>query len=144
MKERKSLKEMYNKYEDPIQVSLIAIVIIAIFGIGVFTSWKFIFKPLSEEQFELCEQIALDVYEQKGKLIIVEASENFSVEISSTTIMVRSSDWKSIGRVCATLQNGELVMTRYPETGIAVALNALVGVLFIIGAATIVRIFFCK
>lgn len=48
-------------------------------------------KPLNDGEFELCEQVARDVYYQKWQALD-EAPENVSVTTTSTTITVRLSD----------------------------------------------------
>lgn len=135
MKERRTFKQ----YEGDIQVSLLVIIAIALFSAGFFVGWSFMEKPLSENQFELCEQIARDVYEQKRQ-VIVEAPEDFSVNVSTTTITVSSSYPFFRGKVLATLQNGELVMTRSLETGDAVFISILMGILFVLLAILLVML----
>lgn len=130
MKKRKTLKQLYKQHEDAIQIAMIVIIAIAIFSAGYFVSWNFMEKPLNENQFEMCEQIARDVYEQKQQ-VIVEAPEDFLVSISTTTITVESANPFFRGKVLASLQNGELVMTRYLEQGEAIFFSILMGVLFI-------------
>ena len=130
MKKRKTLKQLYKQHEDAIQIAVLVIIAIAIFSAGFLVCWNFMKKPLSENQFEMCEQIARDVYEQKGQ-VIVEAPEDFSVSISTTTITVKSANTFFRGKVLASLQNGELVMTRHLEQGDAIFLSILMGILFI-------------
>lgn len=130
MEERKTLKEVYSQHEDAIQAAILVILEIAFFIGGYLVSWNFIEKPLNDSQFELCEQVARDVYAQKGN-VIVEAPEDFSVSMTTTTITVRSANNQYRGYVIAKLQNGELVMTRNMETGKAVFFSILMGMLFV-------------
>lgn len=139
MKKRKTLKQLYKQHEDAIQIAVIVIIAIAIFSAGYFVSWNFIEKPLSENQFEMCEQIARDVYNQKKQQVIVEAPEGFLVSISTTNITVESANPFFRGKVLASLQNGELVMTRHVEQGEAIFLSILMGILFICISILIVQ-----
>lgn len=137
MKERKKLKEIYSQHEDAIQIAIFVIFAIALFIGGYLVSWNFMKKPLNDRQFELCEQVARDVYAQKGN-VIVEAPEDFSVSMTTTTITVQSADNLYRGKIIAKLQNGELVMTRDMETGEAVFLSILMGILFVLVTILIV------
>lgn len=132
MKERKTLKEIYSQHEYAIQTAILIIFTIALFIGGYLVSWNFMEKPLNDSQFELCEQVARDVYAQKGN-VIVEAPEDFSVSMTTTTITVQSANnLYSRGKVIAKLQNGELVMMRDIETGEAVCNSILMGILFVL------------
>lgn len=134
MKTRKkfidNVRQMYAQHEDAIQIAGIAILLIAIFIAGYLVSWNFLEKPLNDGQFEFCEQVARDVYAQKGQ-VIVEAPEDVSVATTTTTITVKLADGTYRGYVVAKLQNGELVMTRNFETGDAIFTSILMGILFI-------------
>ena len=106
MKERKRFREIY--------VGNIVIFVIVFFILGFFMGWL-CKKPLDEKQFELCEQIAQDVYNQKGN-IIVEAPEEYEIKLDTTSITVRLDNFRYRGKVIAKLQNGELVFIREMET----------------------------
>lgn len=136
MKKRKTLKELYNEHEDGIQIFVIVTIAIALFVGGFLVGWNFMEKPMSDSQFEMCEQIARDVYEQKGQ-VIVEAPEDFSVSMTTTTITVKSAEASVRGKVDASLHNGELVMERSLETGEAVFISILMGILFFLLGALI-------
>lgn len=130
MKERKKLKEIYSQHENAIQLAILIILVIALSIGGYLVSWNFMERPLNDSQFELCEQVARDMYAQKGN-VIVEEPEGLSVSMTTTTITVKSDNTLYRGKVIAKLQNGELVMTRDMETGKAVYHSILMGILFV-------------
>ncbi len=144
MKERKTLKEIYSQHKDAIQIAIFIILAIALFIGGYLVSWNFgidiYSKPLNDSQFELCEQIARDVYAQKGN-VIVEVPEDFSVSMTTTTITVQSDNILYRGKVIAKLQNGELVTTRDMATGEAVFWSIIMGILFVVVTNLIVGIY---
>lgn len=124
------MKERKKSIENLISRILAICAVIVLFIGGYLFNWNFFEKSLSDRQFELCEQIARDVYAQKGN-VIVEAPEDFSVSIGTTTITVRVDDIQYRGRVIAKLENGELVMTRNNENGVAVIMSILMGLIFV-------------
>lgn len=136
MKERKTLKEIYSQHVNAINL----IIIIALFISGYLISWNFMMKPLNDSQFELCEQVARDVYAHQRENFIVEAPEDISVSINATTITVQLADSLHRGKVIAKLQNGELVMKRDMETGEAVLTSIGMGLLVLILAFLILVI----
>ena len=131
MKERRTLKEVYSQHKDAIQGAVLVIALIASFIGGYLLWWNFMAKPLNDSQFELCEQVVRDVHAQKGT-VIVEVPEDFYVTITETTIRVGLLNCSYRGEVVAKLQNGELVMTRDMQTGEAVVLSILTGILFVL------------
>ena len=130
MKERRTLKEVYSQHKDAIQGAVLVIALIASFIGGYLLWWNFMAKPLNDSQFELCEQVVRDVHAQKGT-VILEVPEDFYVTITETTIRVGLLNCSYRGEVVAKLQNGELVMTRDMQTGEAVVLSILTGILFV-------------
>lgn len=135
MKERKTLKEIKSQHEDAIQTA-IALVILAIltsvlFIGGYLVSWNFINEPLNDNQFKLCEQVARDVYAQKEN-VIVEIPENFHVNITKTTIIVKLDNNLYRGKVIAKLQNGKLVTMQDRETSKARFSSICIGILFVL------------
>ena len=59
---------------------------LAIFIVGFIVSWNFVIIPTSEEQLELCEQIAIDVSKNIPDSLIsadfsVQATEDFTVRV---------------------------------------------------------------
>ncbi len=131
MKKRKTLKEIYSQHKKAIQIVILVILAIVLFIGDYLVSWNFMFKPLNNSQFELCEQAARDVYAQKGN-VIVEVPEDFSVSMTTTTITVESSNILYRGRVIAKLQNGELVITRDTETVSSIILSMIIGAIFVL------------
>lgn len=122
------IRETYTQYEDVVQINGFVIFLITMFIVGYRVSWNCL-KPISADKFELCEQVARDVYAQEGK-VIVEASKEVSVTTTTTTITVKLNNMH-LGKVVAKLQNGELTMTRYSETGKAILLSILFGIVFV-------------
>lgn len=137
MKKRRTfidtVKQVYEKHEN----ALLIISCILLFIAGYLVSWNFLKKPLNESQFKQCEQVAYSVYEQKGN-VIVEAPEDFYVNMTTTEITVKLSSGLHRGKVIARLQNGELVMTRNMEIGETVVCSILVGIIFVLGSILIV------
>lgn len=131
MKER--IKEIYSRYE----VAFCLIVALFIFSAGCFFGWNVMEKPFTESQFEACEQVARDVYAQQ---VIVEAPEEFKVTISSTQITIESSNPCYRGTVVVTLRNGELIMKRQVETGEAIFISIMMGILFVCATALLILI----
>ncbi len=136
MKERKKLKEIYSRHKIAIQSTILIIFTILIFIDGYLFSWNSLEKPLNDSQLKLCEQVAQDVYAQKGN-VILEIPEDFSVHITTTTITVQLTDVLYRGKVIAKLQNGELVMTRNMETEKAVFLSIAMGIICVLVALLI-------
>lgn len=134
MKERKKLKEIYSQHKDVIRFAIFAI---AFFIGGYLFSWNFMKKTLDDRKFELCEQVARDVYAQREN-VIVEVPEDFYVSMTTTTITVKWDDNLYRGKVIARLQNGELVIMRDMETGEAIFLSILMGILFVLMTILIV------
>lgn len=130
MKERKKLKEIYSQHRNAIE----NVILIALFISGYLIAWNFV-KPMNDSQFELCEQVARDVYAQNENVLSEEfepeVPEDFPVNITESEIKVGSTKDLHMGMVIARLQNGELVMTRDKQTEIAVILSILNGLLFI-------------
>lgn len=134
MKQRKTVKQLYKEHENGIDIFILVVVSISLFIAGFFVSWNFIEKPMSDSQFDMCEQIARDVYEQKGN-VIIEVPEDFSVSITTTTITVKSADYFVRGTVDASLCNGKLVIVRNLENYEAISVSVLTGIAFILVAA---------
>lgn len=128
-----TVKQVYEKHEN----ALLIFSCILLFIAGYLVSWNFLKKPLNEGQFKQCEQVAYSVYEQKGN-VIVEAPEDFYVNMTTTEITVKLTSGLHRGKIVARLQNGELVMTRNMEIGEAIVCSTLVGILFILGTILIV------
>ena len=127
MKKRKKLRKKHLRHEKLIQISIFVILFIA----GYLVSWIFLSKPLNNSQLELCEQVARDVYTQKGNAV-VETLDNFSVSMTTTAITVQSANLLNRGKVIAKKQNGELVITQDMETGKAVFISILMGIEFVL------------
>lgn len=117
----------------------IAIMVLA-FIIGYMACWTLLMRPMNDEQFAMCEQVAKDVYNQSGQTII-EAPEDVYVNVTSTTITVGLQSVTYRGEVIAKLQNGELVLTRNMQTARAVFLSILIGIIcFLISVIIILSI----
>ena len=139
MKERKTfigkVKQLYSQHK----TTVLVIIVIALFISGYFVSWNFLVKPMSDTQFELCEQVARDVYDAQGQ-IIIEVPKDFSVSMTVTTITVKSADSLCRGKVVAELRNGELVITQDLETGDAIFLSIVMGIMLAVVSILIFRI----
>lgn len=135
MKQRKSfiekLKQVYAQHTDAIQIAFLVIIGIALFASGYLFSSNLLEKPTSNSEFEFYEQVARDVYEQ-GDKAIYEVPDGVSLERTNTSITISSAKKTVRGKVIANLQNGELVFTRNAETGEAIFINILVGILFVL------------
>ena len=135
------IRETYTQHEDAVQITGFVILLIAMFIAGYLVSWNCLEKPISADQFEFCEQVARDVYAQEGK-VIVEAPEEVTATTTTTTITVQLSDKTYRGRVVAKLQNGELTMTRDLETGEAIFLSVLLGIVFALSTILLLALIF--
>lgn len=120
MKKRKSFKDTF-------EILILLLISIACFAGGYFLSWNFV-KPLDENQFALCEQIAQNAYDQRGN-VLIEAPDEYEVEMTTTTITVRAVKLTYRGCVIAKLQDGELVITRDEETSSAIAQSIFFGII---------------
>ncbi len=132
-------KEVYKKHTDAILKIVVISLAIVMAIAGYLISWNVMIKPLNDNQFELCEQVARDVYAQTGNLI-VEVPQDFSVDITETTIEIKYNNTLYRGKVIAKLQNAELVMTRDMEVVPFVSLSVLVALLFALVTVLIVAI----
>lgn len=139
MEERKTfsnkVKQVYGEHEK----AILKVIVIILFIVGYLVSWNFLKKPLSEGQFEQCEQVAREVYEQKGN-VIVEAPDDYYVSIDTTKITVGLNNSFYRGKVIARLQDGKLVMTRNMEIGETIFCSILIGILFVLITAYIALI----
>ena len=135
MKQRKSfiekLKQVYAQHTDAIQFAFMVIMGIALFASGYLFSSNLLEKPTSNSEFEFYEQVARDVYKQ-GDKAIYEVPDGVSLERTNTSITISSAKETVRGKIIANLQNGELVFTRNAETGKAIFINILVGILFVL------------
>lgn len=134
MKERKTfidkVKEVYEQYTDATQIAMLVAIAIALFIAGYLVAWNFFEKPLNDNQFEACEQVARDIYAQKA--VISEVAEDFSVSMTTTAITVRPTRSPYRGKVIARVQNDELVIIRDMETGGAIFFSILIGIFFVL------------
>lgn len=82
----------------------------------IYISRRFFVKTLDNTQFELCEQVAEDVYNQleRGQDII-EVPEGFYAHVDQFSIEVGIKDFH--GYVIGKLQNGDIVITQYSCDG---------------------------
>ena len=117
------------KREKIINVVLIVLAV-ALFSTGYIISANFLKKPLNENQFDLYEKVAQDVYEH-GNQIIVEAPNDVTISKTATTITVKPK-FGFAGKVEAKLKNGELVFTRFTEKGESIFFNILMGIEFVL------------
>lgn len=135
MKERRTfigkVKQVIEQHMNTTEATILVVLVIVLFIAGFLVSWKLLNKPLSTNQFEVCEQIARYVYDQKEN-IIVELPEGFSVSTTEKTIKVRLNSGTHRGKVIAKLQKGELEMTRDREIGSAILDSIVMGLIFIL------------
>lgn len=134
MKNRKNttgkLKQFYAQHTNAIQNTGISLIIIALIIAGFLVSWFFFNKPLDDEQFKLCEQVAQQTYEARDQFLI-EEKEGFKVQVSQTSIEVMLDNYSSRGKIVAKLQNGEFIMNRDLQTREAIISSVLAGFLFV-------------
>lgn len=143
MKERRTfickVKQVNEQHMNTTEATILVVLVIVLFIAGFLVSWKLLNKPLSTNQFEVCEQIARYVYDQKEN-IIVELPEGFSVSTTEKTIKVRLNSGTHRGKVIAKLQKGELEMTRDREIGLAIIESIAMGFIFILAPLFIILI----
>lgn len=111
--------------------TLIIIGFVALFAVGYLFSSLALQKLVSDSEFSYYEQVAKDVYEQ-GSSTIYEVPETVTLEKTDTEIIISSADINKRGKVCATVQNGELVFERDNETGDAIGLSIAFGIIFVL------------
>lgn len=135
MEKRKTFTSKVKQHNNAIINTVVLLIAVALFISGFVVSWIFWQKPLSDKQFKACEQVIRDIYAQSGN-VIVESPEDFSVSVSTTatTITVETASNPYRGKVIAEMHDGELIMTRYMETGEAIFASVIIGVSFVIAA----------
>ena len=133
MKDRK----FFNKVKELLTKS--KVVKLVIFIVGFLVSWNFLVVPTTEDQFKLCEQIAVDVRKNMPVSItsgdfFVQVTEDFTakVNITNSIITVSPSRIGSFDCVVVILEDLNSVPERKRETPTVVAVNTMVGILFII------------
>ena len=114
--------------------AIIGSVVLLIFLCGFLVSWFVLVKPSSDSQFEMYEEVAQYVYEHQEETDILDIPGEVSISITKSSIVVRSSSKFDRGYVVAKLRNGELVTTRYPETGAGIFCCLLISNAFAIGS----------
>lgn len=119
-----------------IEVILKMLIAITLFILGFMISWGSLFRPLNEEEFKACEQVAREMYFQRNQSFIPQ-KEGFSIQRSSTSVAVTSSNPFNIGKVIAESRNGEVILERDMQTENAIIISILIGILFLLlGIAT--------
>ena len=109
---------------------IIAVSLSILFFIGYYISATFIHKPLSDNQLDYYEEIALNVFEKTVGNVTIETDEVI-VSKTPTTITV-SPKYGYVGFVKATLENDDLVFSRNSGAGTvtSIILNCLLGIIF--------------
>lgn len=115
MKERKKLKEIYLEHRDAIKKIILISIPFLGFIWGWFVSYIFFPKPLNDNQFQICEQVACNVYYNIENPLL-EIPEGYSVSISKNKIEVAVDESTYVGSVIAEIQNGELIIKRNCST----------------------------
>ena len=69
-------------------------------------------KTISDNEFELYEQVAQKVFEQKSGKLLADVPEEIEIEKSDRSIKVYSNDIMKLGYVVAKLQQDKLVFER--------------------------------
>ncbi len=128
MKER---RKFIGKVKKVVKKAGIGVILTALFIAGYLVSWNFLIRPMNDDQFEVCEQIARDVYAKKGD-VIVEVPDGYFVSKTTTTITVEPANIPYHGKVTARLQNGELVITQNTEIAGRIGLSMLIGIIFLL------------
>lgn len=110
------------------RIGIKAIIAGLCFFIGYFGNFMLITRPITDVEFEYCEQVAQSIYAQKDEYLI-EVPNNVGFVKTDTEIKV----WKGTGsgKVIATLENGKLVFERNKEIPKMLTVNILIGVLFV-------------
>lgn len=90
---------------------------------------------LTIDEYQLCERIALDIYEQKEDALISIPKEIF-VQISDNEIIVRKNN--CYGLVKGIIEGETVRFERYKELGQSITFNSLSGLFMVI-----VFIIFC-
>lgn len=104
------------------------VVIVIFFLVGFYVGVLIEGKPMSEQEFEYCEKVAADIYQQKDNFLI-EVPDNIIFEKTDSKIVVGIEHIAQ--DVTANLKNGELVFTRNYKTISGVVIKSLFGCLFV-------------
>lgn len=145
MKERKFFNRirivLFNQLK---KVTSVAIAI-AIYLVGYLISWNFLQIPLNDTQFELCEQLAIDMSENIPNLIgsstfCIQVTDDFYayVNMSSRSIKVFSAHPFHYGKVVAKLKGGKPIPKREMQYAKRILISSIIGlILFLIYDAVI-------
>lgn len=135
------VKEACVQHAETIITAVVVVVGIALcILLGFLLSLKIIGKPMSDEQFTFCEQVARDVYE-KGNQLIVEVPEEVNINKTETTITVSLNH--NVGSVDAKLKDGELVFIRYEGKEVLIGTTLLFGLFFVMLGFCLLALFIC-
>lgn len=117
-----------------------------LYFIGAFISWNFVLVPMNEDEFELCEQVAMDMNAIIPNLIgsasfCIQVTKDFSahVDLSSKSIEVSSTHPFHYGKVVAKLKNGEPVIERKMQVCFTLVVNIIFGILFFLVSDLIIN-----
>ena len=73
MKERRTfigkVKQVIEQHMNTTEATILVVLVIVLFIAGFLVSWKLLNKPLSTNQFEVCEQIATLSFMIKRKIL---------------------------------------------------------------------------
>ena len=119
---------------------LTVVAMVEAFFIGYIFTYTIYQKPMTEGQFELCEQVAKDVYEHK-KDESYNVPDIVSVDVEGRTVFVTMKDHTYRDKVIARKENGELIISRYLQTEEARCKSLLIGFLFAILTGIIMELF---
>lgn len=111
---------------------IFAVSLSILFFIGYYISATFIHKPLSDNQLDYYEEIALNVFEKTVGNVTIETDEVVVRKTPSDIIV--SPKYGYVGFVKATLNNDDLVFSRVSGAGTvtSIILNCLLGIIFAI------------
>ncbi len=133
------VRQVHKRYEKPIRITGLVFMTIAIYACTFFYSWVLIARPSTPDQLEYLKEVAEDVNSQPGPMYEVPDDVDLVLRTSKMTLRLKNSPY--MGKVVATLCNGELVSKDYSGTAGAITVDVCSG---IISSAVFLLVYFYK
>lgn len=124
------VKTFYSRYEEIISLTILVIWGIATITSSIFITFKFIQKPLTNEQITHFKDVAYDVYHEGANILYEDDStSDLTIKLTENNIIIRSTNSFNRGSLTATPENGTLSFEYDKETIITIILAILLGCL---------------
>lgn len=120
--------KIYEKHERLINWSCILLV----FVISIFFLYNFVFIGMSESDFDICEKLVYDVYNQKEqKAVLYEVPKNFKLHVSDTEITARKTGIV-MGCVNLYMRNNEIFVEKDYQVSGRIIVSILLSVVVVL------------